>query len=135
MKQLHSTGIVSLIMIFVILGVVLPLASRGKEGMTGGAYPQAVDNPILADAYRVKKDPGYDWASSASTIYVNYPTFPADHCGTNNIRYWRRPTNGQCTPPGMCMGIYEATEQKIPPPPIGPAFGQTTRVNYYISKD
>ena len=135
MKQLHSTGIVSLIMIFVILGVVLPLVSRNKEGMTAGAYPQALDNPILADTYKVKKDAGYDWSSSASDIYVNYPRFSAKHCGTNNIRYWRRPTNGQCTPPGMCMGLYEATEQKIPPPPVGPSFGQTPRVNYYISKD
>lgn len=135
MKQLHSTGIVSLIMIFVILGVVLPLVSRSKEGMTAGAYPQAVDNPILADTYKVKKNAGYDWSSSASNIYVNYPRFPAKHCGTNNIQYWRRPTNGQCTPPGMCMGFYESTEQKIPPPPVGPSFSQIPRVNYYISKD
>ena len=135
MKQLHSTGIVSLIMIFVILGVVLPLVTRNKEGMEAGAYPQAVDNPILADSYKVKKDPGYDWSSSSSDIYVNYPRFPAKHCGTNNIRYWRRPTNGQCTPPGMCMGLYEATDQKIPPPPIGPSFSQIPRVNYYVSKD
>ena len=134
MKQLHSTGLVSLIMIFVILGVVLPLMNN-KEGMSAGAYPQAVDNPILADTYKVKKHPGYDKHSSASNIFVNYPQFPAKHCGTNNIRYWRRPTNGQCSPPGMCLGLYDVTEPKIPPKPIGPAFGQTPRVNYYISKD
>lgn len=135
MKQLHSTGIVSLIMIFVILGVVLPLVTCSKEGMSAGAYPQAVDSPILADSYKVKKDSGYDWTSGSSDIYVNYPRFPAKHFGTNNIRYWRRPTNGQCTPLGMCMGLYEATEQKIPLPPIGPSFAQLPRVNYYVSND
>ena len=70
MKQLHSTGLVSLIMIFLILGVVLPL-TRNKEGMSVGAYPQAVDNPILTDSYKVNKNPGYDKHSSASTIYAN----------------------------------------------------------------
>ena len=135
MKQLHSTGIVSLIMIFVILGVVLPFITCNKEGMQAGAYPQTLNNPLLADSYKVKQNPGYDWYSSSTDIYVNYPRFSAKHCGTNNIRYWRRPTNGQCTPPGMCMGLYKATKQKIPPPPIGPSFSQIPRVNYYISRD
>ena len=135
MKQVHSISVVSLIMIFVILGVVLPLVTCNKEGMQAGAYPQALDNPILADSYKVKQNPGYNWSSSSTDIYVNYPHFSTKHCGTNNIRYWRRPTNGQCMPPGMCMGLYEATKQKIPPPPIGPSFSQIPRVNYYISRD
>lgn len=134
MNQLNSTGLVSLIMIFVILGVILPLMTN-KEGMSAGIYPNAVENPLLSDSYKVNKSPGYDWTSSASNIYVDYPSFSANHCGSNNIRYWRRPTNGQCSPPGMCQGLYDLTEQKIPPPPIGPSFSQTPRVNYFVSND
>ena len=35
MKQAHSISVVSPIMIFVILGVVLPLVTCNKEGMPG----------------------------------------------------------------------------------------------------
>ena len=129
--------VVGLVLLIVCLGIIIPVTSIGdgvdKEGfaiLSPGMYPKSVVVPILSDTYNVKQNPGYDNMSS-SDIYVNYPQFPAKHCGTNNIRYWRRPTNGQCTPPGMCMGLYDATEPKItgsPAPPQG-----IPRVNYYVS--
>ena len=127
--------IIALFMVVLITGVSIPYL-KVKESMIGGKYPESVDNPLLADSYKVKKNPGYDAYSGASDIYINYPQFNAKHCGTNNIRYWRRPTNGQCSPAGFCMGLYEATTEnssKLTPPPIIPKMGET-RVNFYESE-
>ena len=70
------------------------------------------------------KDVGYD------DIHKNYPIFPADSVLNNNIRYWRRPTNGSCIPPELCSGFYEDTPvnftKNIPAPS-----DTTPRVNYY----
>lgn len=77
-----------------------------------GNYPHVLDKPLLSDSYDLMDNPATS-THGASDIYVNYPVFPAGHCGTNNIRYWRRPTNGQCTPPELCMGLYKPTQQKM----------------------
>ena len=123
-------------MVVLITGVSIPYL-KVKESLIGGKYPESVDNLLLADSYKVKKNPGYDAYSGSSDIYINYPQFNAKHCGTNNIRYWRRPTNGQCSPAGFCMGLYDATTPKIPPkltpPPIISKTGET-RVNFYESE-
>ena len=136
MVKAKNMYIVALFMVVLITGVSIPYI-KVKESLTGGKYPESVNNPLLADSYKVKKNPGYDAYSGASDIYINYPQFKTKHCGTNNIKYWRRPTNGQCTPAGFCMGLYDATEQKIPaklnPPPIIPKIGET-RVNFFESK-
>ena len=133
----NNIALVGLVFLIVCIGVLLPVTQVNdginKEGfalLEPGMYPLSVDSPLLSDTYDVKQNPGYD-NMSAADIFVNYPQFPAKHCGTNNIRYWRRPTNGQCTPPGMCMGLYEATEPKIMPPADAPQ-GEP-RVNYYVS--
>ena len=126
---------VGLVLLLVSYGVIIPLLEvpdgiEQESFSSPGIYPSAVDNPLLADSYNVKTNPGYD-NNGASNIYVNYPRFPAKHCGTNNIKYWRRPTNGLCSPPGMCMGLYDATEPTIPTPPAAP--NGEPRVNYYVS--
>lgn len=85
---------------------------RARQGNIPGEYPKSVVKPLLTDSYDLMEKPGIS-NDSASDIYINYPVFPAGHCGTNNIRYWKRPTNGQCTPPEMCMGLYKPTQQKM----------------------
>ena len=132
-----SITVIGIVFLMVTLGVILPITRIGdgvnQEGfaiLSPGMYPKSLDQPVLSDTYKVKQNPGYD-DMSASDIYVNYPQFPAKHCGTNNIRYWRRPTNGLCSPPGFCMGLYDATEPKIAPPPGVP--NGIPRVNYYVS--
>lgn len=119
--------------LFIVLCLSVLMQSYCTEHMTSGIYPHSVTRPLLDGVYKVKKNPSYDSTSTSYDIYKNYPSFPSKHCGTNNIRYWRRPTNGRCTPAGMCMGLYDATEQNIPAPPIPPK--GTKRVNYFISKD
>ena len=125
-----------LAILFFLLLISL-MDKKVQETLIGGKYPYSVDNPLLAGWYDVYKHPKYD-KNGATQIWVNYPQFNATHCTTNNIKYWRRPTNGQCTPPGMCMGLYKPTKQDIPPalpvPPLYPSDGNS-RVNYYVSKD
>ena len=119
-------------LLFVVLCGSVIMQLSYKENLTSGIYPDSVTRPLLYGVYTVKKNPHYD-NSSSQDIYKNYPTFPSKHCGTNNIRYWRRPTNGQCTPAGMCMGLYDTTEPTIPSPLVPPK--GTKRVNYFVSND
>ena len=107
-----------------------------KEGfISSGEYPCAVENPLLVGAYKVKKNPGYNNEVNSEDINVNYPSFSSKHFGTNNIKYWSRPTNGLCTPPGFCMSLYADTEQEIPKVPSGPTWDKTPRVNYYVANN
>ena len=67
-----------------------------------------------------------------SQINSNYPIFPAQSEMNNNLRYWQRPTNGQCSPPELCGAFYADTPPKIEADPSAPAPGGV-RVNYYDS--
>ena len=87
--------------------------SNIKESfLSPGEFPVSVTQPLLYENYLVKKNPGAS-ALSHSEQYVNYPIFPATSCGTNNLRYWRLPTDGQCSRADMCGGLYKKTEPNI----------------------
>lgn len=132
MKGLRK-GLLSLLMIFLVLGIIVPMFLKiNVEGMEPGNYPGSVTNPILSDTYHVKKNPGISTRSASDNYLLDFPSFPAGSCGTNNIKYWRRPDNGMCSPPNFCDGIYESTEQKISSEPQAPE--GTPRVNYYVGK-
>lgn len=94
-----------------------------------GEYPNTVDNPILYDTYNVNNSPGLSGLTSTQ-IYKNYPNLPINSCANNNVRYWRKPTNGLCSPSDLCGDFYESTEREIPPPPSPPK-NSGVRVNYY----
>ena len=136
-----DTRLKTLYALFTILAIVLfmaavapmltPRLGSGAEYFTNyGDYPLAVDKPILYGDYNVKKNPEYSKHGVAYN-YVNYPVFPATSCATNNIRYWRRPSNGKCSPPGFCGSLYDNTDQKMDPPPIPPQWDDGIRVNFY----
>ena len=118
----------------VLLMGAVPLLSGAliREGLHPGPYPAAVDQPLLAEDYNVVTSPGVS-PYNAQTTSKNYPVFPARSCGTNNLRYWRRPGNGTCTPSEFCGSLYEATEQPIPPKAEAPLWDDGIRVNYYES--
>ena len=127
-------GLLSLLMIFLLIGIIVPMFLKvNVEGMEPGNYPISVSKPILFDTYKVKENPGPSKRTARENNNLDYPTFPAGSCGTNNVRYWRRPNNGKCSPPSFCSSIYESTEQKIPEPVVGPSFDQHPRVNYYVA--
>lgn len=95
-----------------------------------GEYPLSEDVPLLYGDYNVQENGGIS-KNNASDIYTNYPVFPASSCKINNIRYWRRPTNGKCSRAEMCGNLYSDTKPNIPPQPPLLDWGQVPRVNYY----
>ena len=128
-------SLLSLLMIFLIIGIIVPMfLNVNIEGMEPGNYPVSVSSPLLYDSYDVKKAPGVSKRNASDNYRLDFPHFSSKHCGTNNIRYWRRPNNGKCTPPEMCSSIYKSTEPKMSNEIKNPAYGQVPRVNYYIAK-
>jgi hypothetical protein len=128
-EYMNSIYVVGFILFVMWLSTVNSLTKY--ESFSPGKYPSSVTRPLLYGVYDMAKHPKYD-ENSASDIYVNEPQYPAKHCGTNNVRYWNRPTNGKCVPSGMCMSLYDNTPQSIPPPLLPP--NGIPRVNYYVSK-
>lgn len=128
---------ISLIILVAMIVFVIPAllgASRLNEAFSPGKYPCSVIQLPLSDVYKGKSDFGYT-NNNSKDIYLNKPVFHAKHCGTNNIRYWRRPTNGLCSPAGMCEGLYDTTEPSIPSRPIPPEWSEIPRVNFYVSHE
>ena len=105
---------------------------KSKEGFSSSQYPSAVDSLLLQGDYN---EPPHQSLSpyTAAEISRNYPVFPAGSCGTNNLRYWRRPGNGTCVWPELCGAMYTGTPQKVATQPKPPAWGAGRRVNYYES--
>ena len=133
---LKQVALLFFILVIIIgMGVIAPMIRPGLtiEGfLTPGDYPLSIDKPLLVGDYNLAPNPGITDRGSQD-IYGDYPVFPATSCGTNNIRYWRRPSNGQCTPASMCGGLYTNTEQKIPPQTASPKWDDGIRVNYFDS--
>ncbi len=134
MYRKDTTYVVFFIMLVLIFfSAIYPIIASKKENFTNlGIYPSSVGTPLLADSYNIKESPGLS-DNSASDIYVNYPVFPATSLNNNNIRFWRNPTNGKCTAPDICGGIYQRTEQVISKPASPPRWDEGVRVNYYDS--
>jgi hypothetical protein len=120
-----------LLIILVLSILIASLLDMKKESflnLSPGEFPLSVTEPILYNDYIVQPKPS-ESGLNASDIYVNYPIYPATSFHNNNIRYWNRPTNGTCTPPEMCGGVYQKTEQNISP--IAPVPRWDHRVNYF----
>jgi len=107
-------------------------ANQDEPFFSPGHYPVAVDKPLLYNSYNVKENTGVSDYTSED-IMSDYPVFPASSCQNNNIRYWRRPNNGTCSPADFCGGIYKTTEPNIPEPLQPPPKDCGVRVNYFDS--
>jgi hypothetical protein len=103
-----------------------------KEGFSAGRFPEDVDRVLLAGDYEQPPHPGLSPYTVGETTR-NYPVFPAGACGTNNLRYWRRPSNGTCPWPELCGAFYTATPQDYPEQPKPPAWNAGIRVNFFES--
>ena len=131
-----QAGMLFFILVVVIgMGIIAPMVPNSsllENFLSPGDYPLSIDKPLLVGDYNLSPNPGIT-NNGSQAIFKDYPVFPVSSCGTNNIRYWRRPNNGQCTPASMCGGLYTDTEQKIPPPPVAPEWDNGIRVNYFES--
>jgi len=126
-------NILIIILIFVILVNVYSPYVNKESFANYGNYPVSVEEPLLYGDYKVARNPGIS-NLSASQIYKNYPVFPSNSLQNNNIRYWRRPTNGKCTPPEMCGNLYVDTKQNIPNELKPLKWNEVPRINYYKGK-
>ena len=136
MHQTATFIIVFVVLTLVIFGsAILPMVQNNnlETFQNLGVYPVSVDKPILQGDYKLQPRPDLS-NFGAAQIYKNYPVFPATSLNNNNIRYWRRPTNGKCTPADFCGGVYASTYHPIPPKPPQPKWDDGTRVNYYESE-
>jgi len=133
--NLHISMILGLT--FIILMGLLMVSLQSKFVIENfeqpGEYPVSVDQPLLHDTYKVTKNPGLS-IDGAEQNYVNYPVFSSSSCTNNNIRYWRRPTNGLCTPPDFCGNLYTNTEPTISKSAVPPEWDNGIRVNFYESE-
>jgi|TARA_B110000967_G_scaffold206126_1_gene252105 hypothetical protein len=127
--------------IFLILAFLFALLSifvfgtthEGFANLTPGTFPISVDVPILHE-YPFKKHMGV----SNNTYAVNstyYPIFGSSYGQfTNNVRYWKTPNNGQCSPAEFCGGLYDDKKIDEPKTPKQiPFSSHDVRVNYYGS--
>ena len=125
------------VLLILLIVVILMMFCKNSliEGLTMKLSPlryKDLNNPLLNN-YREKTK--LELTNNGSqNIYMNYPVFSASSCQNNNIRYWRRPTNGKCSPAEFCGSMYDTTEQKIPNSILeSQPWTGVTRVNYYAS--
>jgi len=131
---------ISLLFLYVIYIIIMKMFESIQkktylEGfLTSGDYPVAVDQPLLYDSYNVMENPGAS-PLGAAQIYVDDYIFPAHSVKINNLRYWTLPTNGQCTAPDMCEGLYKPTQQKMFVPSVPPQWNNERRVNFQVASN
>jgi hypothetical protein len=135
--QRALNGLLIILMIVIFTASIAPsidFNTQLENFENPGKYPISVDQPLLYGDYKVSKHPSVSKNGSEQN-YLNYTVFPATSCTSNNIRYWRRPTNGKCSRADFCGNLYEDTQQDIPPPVPAPQWDDGIRVNYYESSD
>lgn len=84
---------------------------------------------LLSDSYKMPEESTIT-ANNSSDIQQSNPIFLAHSNNNNNIRYWKRPTNGKCSRAEFCGNVYGDTKHTIAPEPEQPGFSKN-RVNFY----
>ena len=101
-----------------------------------GCYPQSVTKPLLFDTYNLKKDMGLSNLGSED-LFTNDTVYSTTNLEVNNVRHWKVPNNGKCSPANVGGGIYESN--KILPKDknikMQPWTTNTKRVNYFVSTE
>ena len=130
-QNIHLSNLVLILIGTCVLALLYKSQREGFTNLMPNVYPLSVDKPILVGDYPVKKDP---WITDLdySEMYKAYPIFPADSTINNNIRYWKNPDNGDCSPAEFCGSTYNDKKVDVPPPPPKPE-DAGARVNYYDS--
>lgn len=128
-------------MLSYFLGIFLLLAlcyvSTGySEGFSTnfGVFPCDVEHPLLYGDYPVKKNINISKNTYANNAKQNkYTKMSSYEQSTNNVKYWKTPNNGSCSPAEFCNALYDTkfmNLQKIAPPNDESG----VRVNYYINQ-
>lgn len=134
MKNFKKITIFLLSVLFA--SIILSPIIQNLEGFSGintdtkGIYPKSVDKPILDD---------YELANNQNSQNNNakvIPTFGMSSFKqiTNNLKYYKNPDNGTCTPSIFCNVLYKdktniKSNEINPLPPVKNGNGK--RVGYF----
>ena len=116
----------------VLVLIYILMKNKPIEGfLTPGEYPREQTYPLLYEYYPLKKPKMELSTLGSEQLYKYYPVFSADSTKINNIRYWKTPNNGKCSPAEFCDAYYGA--KSIPTDVINPPVPEwgPQRVNYY----
>lgn len=141
MKKNSRTEFLLLIVVIVaVLGscFIQKKFYENYEGMNinllPSSYPSGVEVPILVKDYPLKQPAKLN--SNTSNLWKDYPIFSSSFDQkTNNVKYWKNPNNGLCSPLEFCNTLYKNKTLNISPQPKAlPLDANVIRVNYYASK-
>ena len=123
-----------------LLAVALPLFFNMFQSlrlMEGYSNFQAVSTSssdlLIKDTFPVKQVS----TKPQSSVWWKYPIFKVGSYAqiTNNLRYFRNPDIGSCTPSDFCDSMYDDIKNKsnyiTPLPPVDDSAG--TRVGYFVA--
>lgn len=126
-----------------LLAVALPLffnmfqsfrLMEGYSNFQAAATSSSYDADLLVkDTFPVKNVS----SSHPSSVWWKYPIFKVGSYAqiTNNLRYFRNPDIGSCTPSEFCDSMYDDIKNKSnyisPLPPVDDSAG--TRVGYFVA--
>jgi len=116
----------------VLVLIYILMKNKPIEGfLTPGEYPREQTYPLLYEDYPLKKPKMGLTNLKSEKLYKYYPVFSAESSNNNNIRYWKTPNNGKCSPAEFCDAYYGA--KSIPTDVINPPVPEwgPQRVNYY----
>lgn len=127
------TRLMCIIIFIVLCGAIIYKQQMNtiESFLTYSNYPEKNDQMLLSGDYVTQPTPSIS-DNNASDIYLNTPIFPATSEYNNNIRYWKRPTNGKCITAEFCGNVYDDTMHTIPKS-LQPPSSDKPRVNYYES--
>ena len=136
MSFMDKKAFLILAFLFALLSISIFGYGYNREGfinLTPGTFPISVDVPLLHE-YPLKKNMGLSNNTYAENS-TYYPVFGSSYGQfTNNVRYWKTPNNGQCSPADFCGGLYNDKKIDEPksPKPI-PFSSRDIRVSYFGS--
>jgi len=96
---------------FILLAILVIILLRNMRAkresfITFGDYPDTVDLPLLNGVYPIKKDSKLS-AGGRDKLYELYPVYSSNSPDINNIKDWKTPDNGNCSPAELCNAIYD----------------------------
>lgn len=106
LRRLYQKQKFILLAILVIILLRNMRAKRKESFITYGDYPNSVDFPLLNGVYPLKKDIKLS-QESRDHLYELYPIHPANSPELNNVKEWKSPDNGNCSPAELCNAIYD----------------------------
>ena len=126
--------VINVIILALMVFLFLTYGSIRKEGFTPGMFPKDVDFPLLYQDYPLKQK--IELSKTGSEVaFSEYPIYSASSLENNNIRYWKTPDNGKCSPAIFCDTLYDdktAKHLELNKPEPEWDMG---RVNYYLSSN